>query len=267
MSDAFNSMDGVRVSYQQTGAGPTVILVHGTGLSRAVWRGLGYTKALEEQFHLVSIDLRGHGRSDKPHHEDDYRMELLAGDILTVMDALDVRSAHYFGYSAGARIGFSLIAGSPHRIKSFTSAGGTYRPLTGQIDSIFFAGYDNALGKGGMPEFLQRWGEAQGRTIDPQTSAAFMANDPLALRAFLRQGDNDPGLSETQLQAAHVPTLLFAGSDDTLRYKDSQRAAHLMPRARFHALPGRNHGTTLMPPQPLLDMVTAFVASTEGSRT
>lgn len=266
MSDAFNPTDGVRVSYQETGAGPAIILVHGTGLSRAMWRGLGYTKVLEQPFHVVSLDLRGHGRSDKPHHENAYRMDLLVGDVLAVLDAVGVSRAHYFGYSAGARLGFSLIASSPKRINSFTSAGGTYRALTGQVDSIFYHGYAQALEQGGMSEFLQRWGEAEGRAIDPQTSAAFMANDPVALRAFLCQGENDSGLTEAQLQAVEVPSLLFAGSEDPMRYEDSQRAAQLMPNARFQALAGRSHSKTLMPAPPLLDRFKTFVASIEGSR-
>ena len=45
MGDAFNAVDGVRISFQEQGAGPTIVLVHGSGLSRAIWRGLGYTKA------------------------------------------------------------------------------------------------------------------------------------------------------------------------------------------------------------------------------
>ncbi|MBP2216916.1 alpha/beta fold hydrolase [Arthrobacter sp. CAN_C5] len=266
MSDAFNPADGTRVSYQEIGTGPTIILVHGTGLSRAMWRGLGYTKVLKQQFHVVSLDLRGHGHSDKPHDESAYRMDLLVGDVLAVLDVVGVRSAHYFGYSAGARLGFSLIASNSQRIDSFTSAGGTYRALTGQLDSIFYPGYAQDLMQGGMSEFLQRWGEAEGLAIDPQTTAAFMANDPVALRAFLRKGENDSGLTEVQLQAVEVPTLLFAGSEDPMRYEDSQRAAQLMPNARFEALAGRSHGKTLMPAPPLLDEFKTFVASIEGRR-
>ena len=104
MGDAFNAVDGVRISFQEQGAGPTIVLVHGSGLSRAIWRGLGYTKALQERFHVVTLDLRGHGRSDKPQHEDAYSMDLLVGDVAAVLDAAGAQAAHYVGYSAGSRI-------------------------------------------------------------------------------------------------------------------------------------------------------------------
>jgi hypothetical protein len=55
--------------------------------------------------------------------------------------------------------------------------------------------------------------------------------------------------------------LLLAGTEDPLRHADSERAAQLMPRAQFQALPGRNHGQTLVPAGPVLSMVTSFITS------
>ena len=261
MGEAFNAVDGVRISFQESGAGPTIVLVHGSGLSRAIWRGLGYTKALEEHFHVVTLDLRGHGRSDKPQHEDAYSMDLLVGDILAVLDAAGVQAAHYLGYSAGARIGFSLLASSPGRVKTFTSAGGTYRSPAGQIQSIFFPGYDQALDRGGVPEFLRQWSDATGREIDPQTATAFLANDPVALRAYFRRSEDEHGIPEADLRKMETPTLLLAGTEDPLRHEDSERAAQLMPKAQFHALNGRNHGQTLIPAGPLLTIFNSFISS------
>ena len=261
MGEAFNAVDGVRISFQESGAGPAIVLVHGSGLSRAVWRGLGYMKAFEERFRVLTLDLRGHGRSDKPQHEDAYSMDLLVGDILAVLDAAGVQAAHYLGYSAGARVGFSLLASSPGRVETFTSAGGTYRSPAGQIESIFFPGYDQALDRGGVPEFLRQWGEATGREIDPQTAAAFLANDPAALLAYFRRSEGEPGIPEADLRNMDTPTLLLAGTEDPLRHADSERAARLMPAAQFHALPGRNHGQTLIPAGPVVDLVNSFIAS------
>ncbi|MGO4807403.1 alpha/beta fold hydrolase [Arthrobacter sp. 2MCAF15] len=264
MGEAINALDGVRISFQESGAGPTIVLVHGSGLSRAIWRGLGYAKALEERLHVVTLDLRGHGRSEKPHHEDAYSMDLLVGDLLAVLDAAGVQSAHYLGYSAGARVGFSLLASSPQRVETFTSVGGTYRSPAGQIESIFFPGYDEALDRGGVPEFLRQWSSSTGREIDPQTAAAFLANDAAALRAYFRRSEDEPGIPEADLRTMATPTLLLAGTEDPLRYRDSERAAQLMPNAQFRALPGRNHGQTLIPASPVLNMVNSFIGSTRG---
>lgn len=259
MADAFNAADGTRISFEEAGEGPALLLVHGSGLSRAIWRGFGYVKALRGSYRVITVDLRGHGRSDKPHREQDYRMELVVGDLLAVLDAAGVDAAHLLGYSFGARVGFSLADSHPERMLSFVSAGGTHRPLAGQIERVFFPGYDQAISDGGMAEFVRRWGEASGRPVDPQTAAAFQANDPAALQAYFRQSESEPGVPEDRLERFALPVLLLAGTEDHPRARDSRIAADLIPGAAFRALAGRNHGTTLVPADEVLEAVLPFL--------
>ena len=135
MGEAFNAVDGVRISFQESSAGPTIVLVHGSGLSRAIWRGLGYTKALEERFHVVTLDLRGHGRSDKPQHENAYSMDLLVGDIVAVLDAARVQTAHYVGYYRG-RENRILTAGQQSRACPDIHFCRRHIPLPGRANRI-----------------------------------------------------------------------------------------------------------------------------------
>ena len=64
---AENPADGIRIAYRITGSGPAVVMVHGTMLSQVIWRGFGYSRELADDFTVITPDLRGHGRSDKPH--------------------------------------------------------------------------------------------------------------------------------------------------------------------------------------------------------
>lgn len=260
MAETLNPVDGTRIRFEESGEGPALVLVHGSGLSSSIWRGFGYTKALRSNYRVLALDLRGHGRSGKPSREEDYRMDLVVADVLAVLDAAGVDSAHYFGYSFGARTGFSLAQQHPERLLSFVSAGGTYRPLEGQISKLFFPGYDRALEAGGMPEFVRQWGVAAGKPVDPQTAAAFLANDAVALSAYFRRSEKEQGIPEEQLKELAVPALLLAGTEDGSRFRDSQRAATLMPEARFEALPGRDHGRTLTPSAEVLQLVEPFLA-------
>ncbi|WP_342745555.1 alpha/beta fold hydrolase [Sinomonas mesophila] len=75
------------------------MLLHGSALSKAIWRGLGYTAALEGHT-VVRVDLRGHGRSGKPHDPECYRMARHAGDVLAVLDTAGISRAHVVGYSS-----------------------------------------------------------------------------------------------------------------------------------------------------------------------
>ena len=269
VSEAFNPIDNTRIAFAEAGVvdGVPLMLVHGSGLSRAIWRGLGYVKALRDEYRLLLIDLRGHGLSGKPHAQEAYRMELVVADLLAVYEAAGVQSAHYFGYSFGARAGFSLAEQHPERLLSFISAGGSYRSPAGSVAKLFFENYDEALGTGGMRAFLDGWAAASGIEIDPATTAAFMANDPAAIRSYFRQVEAEQGISEERVTQIQTPTLLLAGTDDRQRYLDSERAAELMPHATFHGLPGRDHGTTLRPAEGVIEPVREFLAGVEAARS
>lgn len=238
MSEIVNPIDGTRISFDMRGEGAPLLLVHGSALSRSIWRGFGYVAALQDRYRVIAIDLRGHGRSGKPHDPESYRMPLVIADILAVLDEVEAPAAHVFGYSYGARAGFSLADSHPERMLSLISAGGTYRAPGGSVSELFFTGYDAALGAGGMAGFLDGWAAHSGAPIDPQTTAALLANDPLALRAYFRQVELEPGIADARLAQLETPTLLLAGTRDHGRYLDSERAAVLMPHASFRALPG-----------------------------
>ncbi|WP_345152111.1 alpha/beta fold hydrolase [Arthrobacter ginkgonis] len=258
MPSVTNPLDGTPIAYDDAGGdGPAVVLLHGSALSRAIWRGLGYTPALAG-FRAVRIDLRGHGRSGKPHTSDAYRMPLVAADVVAVMDALGIGAAHVVGYSFGSRVGFTLAATVPERVRTLATLGGTYQSQSGQIAKLFFDGYAQALHDGGMPGFVAGL-EAAGWAVDPGTRAAFLANDPLALAAYFERTEVEPGLGEFVLPQLRLPALLLAGTRDGQRLRESRHAAELMPNARFVELPGRTHAGTLSPAGPVLEHLVPFL--------
>lgn len=261
---AHNPHDGVRLAYEVHGTGEPLLLVHGTGLSKAAWRGLGYRKALAG-WRLIALDMRGHGRSGKPHEDTAYTTEAFVADVEAVLDACGVESTHYFGYSFGARVGFGLAAARPDRIRSLACLGGTWRALAGQVGDLFFPGYLEALERGGMAAFIDGWAARAGHPLDPVTAHAFSTNDAAALAAYFRQGERLPGLAEDELARLQVPALLLAGSRDHPRAEDSCRAAELMPHAQFRELPGLDHGTSLAAVEPVTTLLRDFL-QTQASR-
>lgn len=257
MSTTANPADGTEISYDASGDGPAVVLLHGSALSKAIWRGLGYANALEG-FTVVRIDLRGHGRSGKPDASGAYRMGLHTADVLAVLDAEGIGRAHLVGYSLGARVAFSLAATASARAASLTALGGTYRPQRGEVAKVFFPGYLEALRSGRMEAFVEGL-EAAGKPVDAATRQAFLANDAGALAACFTGTEEDPGLPEAVVAQLALPTLLMAGTRDPQRLEDSRRAAAIMPDARFVELPGRTHASTLAPAGPILDVLVPFL--------
>jgi pimeloyl-ACP methyl ester carboxylesterase len=257
MSTAINPTDGTLLSYESSGEGPAVVLLHGSALSRSIWRGLGYLKALDG-FRTLRLDLRGHGRSGKPHDPEAYAMPLVVEDVLAVLDAEGIERAHIVGYSFGSRVAFALAAEKPERVASLVTLGGTYQSQQGQVEKVFFPGYLEAIRSGGMSAFADGFAAA-GNSLDPVTRAAFLANDPEALAAYFEATEAGEGIPEQVLTRMTVPALLLAGTLDLPRHEQSHRAAALMPHGRFVELPGRTHASTLFPSGPVLDELVPFL--------
>ena len=102
--------DGVTLHYTDTGepdpaAAPPLLLVHGWGQTRAMFRH--QVEGLAASRRVVAVDLRGHGESDKPHHG--YRIARLATDVVELLDHLGLARVDALGWSMGASILWSIV--------------------------------------------------------------------------------------------------------------------------------------------------------------
>ncbi|GGF93316.1 alpha/beta hydrolase [Rhodococcoides trifolii] len=249
MDFATNPVDGTRIFHTTTGAGPPVLLVHGSLLSHQIWRTFGYVRALRDTHRLILVDQRGHGRSDKPRDVASYSMDLITGDLLAVLDATDTETVDYVGYSFGGRSGLHLASRAPHRLRSLIAGGASAAPQKGALDGLFFPNSADVLEHRGMDAFIEEWSKRRIFPVDSGTRAAFMKNDPLALAAYFRASDADPGLPDSALTSMSVPTMMFVGTEDTARIDDTRRAAALIPGADLHEIRGYDHGTTVAAPE------------------
>jgi pimeloyl-ACP methyl ester carboxylesterase len=106
------SPDGIRITYEQSGTGPALILLHGGGSSRHVWQAAGYIERLQEHFTVIAPDLRGHGESGLPTESSAYTTDKLIHDILAVADACGVERFTIWGFSFGGKVGRYVAARS-----------------------------------------------------------------------------------------------------------------------------------------------------------
>jgi len=104
---------GARIWYSSHGSGPTVILLHG-GLGHSGNWGYQVPPLLDAGYRVVLIDSRGHGRSTRDARP--YSYELMAIDVLAVMDALHIDRAALVGWSDGACTALVLARQIPHRV-------------------------------------------------------------------------------------------------------------------------------------------------------
>jgi 2-(acetamidomethylene)succinate hydrolase len=113
-SDGLQRTRGAEVdlAFRMRGSGPAIVLLHGTSASHAVWEPISV--ALAASATVVTLDQRGHGRSDKP--ASDYTAADFADDVTMVLDALGIERAIVGGHSLGGRNAWVAAARHPERV-------------------------------------------------------------------------------------------------------------------------------------------------------
>ncbi len=222
--------DGVRLHYEESGPerGAPIVLVHGFASDyRLNWVGTRWQDALMNAgFKVIGLDCRGHGHSDKPHDEAAYAVDVMAADVVRLLDHLDVQTAVYLGYSMGSRIGLEVVLENPARIR---------RAVLGGI------GAAGAIDRAEQIAHAFRIGEP---TDDPvaQTFYRFASarptNDLLALAACIT--GLKPEAHPERLARIRTPILIVVGDRDDIA-TGAPELVELIPTARLVTIAGRDH--------------------------
>lgn len=108
---------GIDIQAVVAGSGPPLLLLHGHPQTHAIWHRVA--PALARRFTVVVCDLRGYGDSAKPPGELDhanYSKRAMAGDMVTVMQALGFDSFRVLAHDRGARVAHRLAADHPQAV-------------------------------------------------------------------------------------------------------------------------------------------------------
>lgn len=228
--------NAVEINYIVEGSGPPIVLVHGFASNiDGNWRATGVIEALVEAGRqVVALDCRGHGDSGKPHEPDRYEGTTMAGDVLDLLDYLEIPIADFMGYSMGGGIVASLLVNHPHRFRTAVLGGVGDRLLDGT--------------RAGSGEAIAAALEApDAASVSDPVAKAFRAfaenskNDLLALAAYHRaeRGGFDPA----KLSIATCPVMLIVGEQDTL-IGSADKLAATIPGTWYKKVPG-DHLTAL----------------------
>jgi pimeloyl-ACP methyl ester carboxylesterase len=247
---------GVRIRYETEGHGPPLVLHIGFIGGLEDWIDAGYAAALRDRYRLILVDPRGQGGSDKPRDPAAYSARNRVGDVLAVLDAEGADRAHSWGYSLGGWVGFALGVFAADRVAALVVGGahpfaGNPRPIAGD----FFL---DGMREGMAPFVAAREAEDPAYFVSAGERAQWLAGDVAALRAARLSNLTAPDLEPEAVAAIPVPTLIYAGSDDTPEPK--RRAADLLPNGAFVAIEGLDHAQAFNRADLVLPHVLAFLA-------
>jgi pimeloyl-ACP methyl ester carboxylesterase len=250
---------GVSIHYRVEGDGPPVVIGHGITDSSETWYERGYVAALQAKYRLVFIDTRGHGQSDKPHDPSSYALEKCASDVVAVLDDLGMKTAAYWGYSMGGRIGYALARHALDRVTCFVVGGAA---ASGASPYPADSGKEPPLITGlraGPEAVIKIWGE---EWVTPALRKRLLANDTAALIACAQRPQTTEKYSDV-VGKITAPTFVYAGSADPVHDAARQGASEISG-AQFVSLPGLNHPAANLRSDLVLPHVEPFLAKALG---
>ena len=243
MEGSFDS-NGTRINYTIRGVGEPVIFIHGyTVDSEWNWQAPGILDSIAKHFRVIAMDVRGHGKSAKPHSRDAYGRNILL-DIGRLMDHLTIEKAHLVGYSMGGEITLAFLLSFPERVSKAVVGGGGWVAAGDSKHELWqtHASLLEAIPGGvSVSEHL-----FAGATLDEATRRTMDANDTAALSA-VAYGMLALAVEEQSLRNNTVPTMFVIGENDQFKFS-ADKALEVGSRMEMTVLPGQNHLSAIADP-------------------
>jgi pimeloyl-ACP methyl ester carboxylesterase len=225
------SHDGARIYYSTYGAGSPVILLHG-GLASQIYWGNQVRPLVGDHHKVILIDSRGHGRSSRDSRP--YTYELMASDVVAVMDALKVRRAAVVGWSDGAIIGLVMALKDPDRLSRVYAFAANMDPSGVKPDTTT------------NPTFARFIREAA-------LSYAKLSPTPKGFADFTaaieKMWDTEPNYAAADLARIHTPVAIADGDhDEAIKRSHTDYMARTIPGAKLVILKDVSHFAMLQDP-------------------
>ncbi|WP_455477568.1 alpha/beta fold hydrolase [Bartonella sp. B41] len=227
----FFEADGLRFAYREEGAGVPVLLIHGFGSSARVnWYETGWFRILAEAgFHVIAIDNRGHGDSDKGYAPSFYTPQAMAGDAVKLLQYLKLPKAHVMGYSMGARIAAFMAILYPTYVHTVVFGGLGIGMVTG-------SGSWQPVAEALLVEDISTITNPRGLMF--RKFADKTKSDRRALAACVIASKQE--LTEFEISQIKQPALVAVGSLDEIS-GEAEPLAALLPHGEVLQIPDRDH--------------------------
>jgi len=239
--EGYVEREGARIWYATYGVGAPVILLHG-GLGHSGNWGYQVPALVASGHCAVVIDSRGHGRSTRDARP--YTYELMAADVLRVMDALGLERAVFVGWSDGACIALVLAAQNPSR-----------------VEGVFFFACN--MDSSGVKPFelspiLERCFGRHAKDYARMSTTPDQFKDFVDAVSLMQK--TEPNYSASDLAAIRVPVAIVQSErDEFIKREHAEYLARTIPGAKLVVLDGVSHFAPLQRPELFNAAMLGFV--------
>lgn len=220
---------------------PVLMFSHSLASSTVMWEP--QAKYFHRSFRVLRFDTRGHGKSEVP--EGPYTFQLLADDVLALLDSLEIEKVHFLGLSMGGMIGQELALRHPERLLSLTLSD-TAAHTAQEAVKVWEQRIEQVKREGLKPLLegtMERWFTDAFRKARPAPYEAIeqqFLHTPLAgyigcVQAIMKLDNLD------RLSSIRTPTLILVGEEDSgtpvsaaqeIRKRISGSRLAIIPQAR-----------------------------------
>ncbi|WP_169973826.1 alpha/beta fold hydrolase [Tautonia rosea] len=242
----------MRLTFDEHGTGPAVVLLHGFPLDRSMWSSqLGM---LSNHHRVIAPDLRGHGQSPTP--SGPYPMEDLAADVIETLDTVGVEPPYVVGgLSMGGYVALAMADRYPDRLRGLillnTRAGAdsTEAAANREVRAAAIEREGSTESLTAMVDLLIPETSRQARPeLVEHVAAMIRQTSPIGAAGVLRGMALRPDRLDV-LRTLAVPVLVIAGSEDAIvPEEDAQAMAEAAPLGELIMIPGAGHLTPMETP-------------------
>ncbi len=250
---------GIELYYEMHGEGQPVLLIHGLGSSTRDWDL--QVPALAAGFKVITFDVRGHARSEKPKQR--YSVKLFADDTAALIRALDLAPVHVVGISMGGMIAFQLAVDSPELVRSLVIVNsGPAMPITTLAQRMMIWTRIAIVRVWGM----RKMGEMLAAKLLPHQEHAaareqfverWATNDPTAYLSALRGLVNWTVMDA--LPQIDRPVLVLTGDRDYTPVAFKRAYTAMMKHAELVVIDDAHHFTPIERPEAFNSALLAFL--------
>lgn len=256
--------NGLRLHYETAGTGAVpVVLVHGYGMSSAVWEKV--LPLFPPGYRSFAVDLPGFGESDKP--ESGYTCPKLAEDILQFMDALDLPKAVLIGHSFGGLVIQHVAALHPDRIlalvPSNTNAAtlpprGISPAVEQRILSYGSADDNRKVFSAAIPRYFDA-GHVSSEDVERFVAVGLQASNS-ALRETLKANYTTPAVPVEQYKTFKAPVLILVTTHDPFgTFENAVAMSDAFPVSTIRIIARCGHSPMWEKPSEFMEVLTGFL--------
>lgn len=257
-------VNGIDLHYREAGEGFPVFLIHGFTGNLRNWAL--QIPVLTREFRTVSLDLRGHGHSDKPTGREDYSLELMAEDAFGLLRELGVEECFLGGHSMGGMVAQLLALAQPEVLRGLVLVDTAAEMPDGMRTQERARLVEIAREQGmeavfeeqlranpwadqvrGRPELLQTWRDQF--LLTSREAYIYCAREMAERKPLL-----------DKLEAIEVPTLIICGENDAPFVGPSRRMHERIPGSELVMIAGAGHTPQIEKPAEFNQSLSGFLS-------